>query len=109
MAAISPLNVNGVVGTLAPVQPGVQVIGANGTPVSGVSITWTVTSGQGSISPATSVTDARGEARATSWTLGTRAGRHTVTASGTAATARAHIELSAPGSPDVVLSVTRIR
>ena len=46
---------------------------ADNTPVAGVSVTWTVTSGAGSVSPATSVTNANGVAQ-TRRTLGPGAG-----------------------------------
>jgi len=68
--------------------PAVKVTDANGDPVAGVNVTFTVTGGGGSISPAspaTIATDAGGIATLTSWTLGTVAGvnNNTVSASAT--------------------------
>ncbi|HEX6367742.1 MAG TPA: Ig-like domain-containing protein [Longimicrobium sp.] len=81
--------------TIAPVQaqaagkPGIAladpvaavVHDAYGNPVPGTTVTWTVTSGGGSASPATSVSDALGVAR-TGWVLGSNlAAAHTLQAS----------------------------
>ena len=46
-----------------------RVLDANGLPLPGVQVTWTVTGGGGSVSPATSTTNALGVAT-TLWTLG---------------------------------------
>jgi hypothetical protein len=53
----------------------VRVVDASGQPRSGTTVAWSVTQGGGSLAPASAVTDAAGEARAT-WTLGTTAGEH---------------------------------
>src|SRR4051812_36140344 len=47
----------------------VKVTNARGNPVTNASVAWTVTSGGGSVSPATSTTDVNGVAKA-AWTLG---------------------------------------
>ena len=47
----------------------VRVSNARGNPVTGATVTWTVTGGGGAVSPASSTTDAQGVAR-TRWTLG---------------------------------------
>jgi adhesin/invasin len=51
----------------------VQVLDANGAPMSGVTITWTVLAGGGSLDANTSTTDASGNALV-HWTLGTVVG-----------------------------------
>jgi hypothetical protein len=57
-------------GTVVPVAPTVLVADAYGNPVSGQTVQWTAAlSSEGSVSPATSLTDADGEA-STAWTLG---------------------------------------
>ncbi|HQR17884.1 MAG TPA: hypothetical protein PK948_05920, partial [Gemmatimonadales bacterium] len=62
--------------------PSVLVTDANANPVAGVSVTFAVTGGGGSILPVTPVvTNAAGVAALTSWTLGNAAGANTVTAS----------------------------
>ena len=47
----------------------VRVVNASGTPLAGVAVTWAVTSGGGSVSPAVSTTNSAGIAK-TLWTLG---------------------------------------
>jgi adhesin/invasin len=75
------------------VAPGAIVKDAQGNPVAGVSITFTVASGGGTIKTSaagsqvtggTVTTDANGIARLTSWTMGAAAGANTLTASVTA-------------------------
>jgi subtilase family protein len=67
-------------GTAVPIAPSVTVT-EGGSPVSGVAVTFQVTSGGGTVSPATPVnTDAQGTAAVTSWTLGTAAGANTLSA-----------------------------
>src|SRR6185437_10286656 len=66
--------------------PSVLVTDSHGNPVSGVSVTFSVTAGNGSISPASPTiisTDGTGHATLTSWTLGTTAGTNTVSAAST--------------------------
>jgi hypothetical protein len=59
------------VGATLPVALAVKVTDALNNPVSGVTITWTVTGGGGSVSPPTSLSNTSGIAT-TSWTLGTK-------------------------------------
>src|SRR5439155_191401 len=68
-------------GTTVPVNPSVVVRDANGNPVAGVSVTFAVASGGGSVSPTTPVTtNGSGIAAVTSWTLGPTAGPNTLSA-----------------------------
>ena len=70
-----------LVGTAVATAPSVLVTDANGNPVSGVSVTFAVTAGSGTVDPSTAVTTgANGIAALTSWTLGTAAGANTLTA-----------------------------
>ena len=69
--------------TVAATLPAPYVVRATdgqGAPVSGLTVSWNVTGGAGSIDPAGTSTDAAGEARAIR-TLGTKTGTQTVTAS----------------------------
>ncbi len=66
--------------------PSVIVKDANGNPVSGVSVTFGVTSGGGSATGLAAMTDAFGIATVGSWTLGTTAGSNTLTATSTGLT-----------------------
>jgi hypothetical protein len=76
----------GVVGTALGSPLVVRVVDADQRPVANATVRWTVTDGNGSVAPASSTTDSRGEARAT-WTLGTLAvpGRVSAIVSGAAA------------------------
>ncbi len=68
-------------GTPLPVAPAVQITDANGHAVAGVTVVFSVTAGQGSITGATQVTDANGVATLGSWTLGTTPGANELQAS----------------------------
>lgn len=70
---------SGVAGQPLPDSLALRVINSAGEPVSGVEVTWSVTSGGGSISPGTSLTNADGVAQA-QWTLGNQPGEQTVAA-----------------------------
>jgi hypothetical protein len=70
---------------------GVRLIDADSAPISGATVTWTVTAGGGG-APATSQTDSVGEARVT-WTTGGSAGVNTLRA-------------SAPGTDTVTFTTT---
>ena len=81
----SVANVTGVplVGTAGQVlsdQVVVRVADAAQSPLEGVTVTFAATAGGGSVSPASAVTDTRGEAR-TRWTLGRTLGSNILTVS----------------------------
>ncbi|MBL0170617.1 MAG: Ig-like domain-containing protein [Gemmatimonadaceae bacterium] len=83
IAANSAIAQSATAGTVVTAPPSVKVTDAGGTPVSGVSVTFTLTGGGGAIIPASPVsitTNAGGIAALTSWTLGAVAGANTVTA-----------------------------
>jgi len=61
-------------GSTLPIAPAAQVTDQNGHPVAGVTITFSVTAGGGSITGPTQVTDLNGIATVGSWTLGTALG-----------------------------------
>jgi YVTN family beta-propeller protein len=69
-----------------------------GNPSPGATVTWTVTSGGGTVSPATSVSDANGLATAR-LTLGTTAGMNSVRATTAGLTASFDVEGRVPGTP----------
>jgi hypothetical protein len=68
-------------GTAVSTPPSVIVEDSNNNPVGGVSVTFTVASGGGSVSGSAATTNAAGIAAAGSWTLGATAGANTLTAS----------------------------
>jgi adhesin/invasin len=67
------------------VAPSVRIEDANGNAVAGVSVTFAVASGGGSVAGGTQTTDAAGIATVTSWKLGTAVGTNTLTATSGAA------------------------
>lgn len=81
--ADSDVSQSATVGTAVSDPPGVRVTDAGGNPVSGVSVTFAVTLGNGTTDPvsgSTVETNASGIARLTRWTLGTAAGMNAVRA-----------------------------
>ena len=70
-----------VAGSAVSVLPSVLVTDAKGRPVPGASVTFAVASGGGAVTGAPAVTNASGVATVGSWTLGTRAGADSLTAS----------------------------
>jgi adhesin/invasin len=79
VAAIAGNTQSGTAGqALAnPIQ--VRVTGSDGQPLAGAQVTFSVTTGGGSVDPANAITDANGIA-STRWTLGTTAGNNVLTA-----------------------------
>ncbi len=73
-------NQSATVNTSVATLPSVKVTDVNSNPVAGVSVTFAVGSGGGSITGATTTTNALGIATVGSWTLGTTAGPNTLTA-----------------------------
>jgi adhesin/invasin len=73
-------NQNATVGTAVSTLPSVIVKDVNNNPVSGVSVTFAVASGGGSLTGANATTNASGIATVGSWTLGSSVGANTLTA-----------------------------
>ena len=80
---------------------GARIVDVLGNPIAGATVTWTVLSGAGLISPATSLTDANGVARAR-WILGATTGPQTVNAGALSLTPAT---FTANGTPSVANSV----
>ncbi len=96
MAAATLVTQNGTAGLPAPVPPAVRVFDVGQNLVAGASVTFTVTSGGGSVTSDTTtdttvtvVSDSLGVARLTAWTLGGIAGANTLEASATDSTGAA--------------------
>lgn len=66
-------------------DPIVVRVTRDGSPVSGQSVSWSVSAGGGSVTPTTSTTDTNGDA-STTWTLGAAAGGNALEASAAGAT-----------------------
>ncbi|MDO8500245.1 MAG: Ig-like domain-containing protein [Gemmatimonadaceae bacterium] len=67
-------------GATAPVAPSVKVTDAGDNPIANVAVTFVVSTGGGTITGATTTTNASGIATVGSWTIGTVAGPNTLTA-----------------------------
>jgi hypothetical protein len=88
IAAQSAISQNGTAGLAVAAPPSVRVADSNNNPVQGVTVTFLVTAGGGTVANATGSglttatvgTNASGIATLTSWTLGTVAGANTLTA-----------------------------
>jgi len=73
-------SVSATAGTSISLPPRVIVKNYAGTPLSGVTVTFSNVTGGGSITGGTVVTNASGIASLTSWTLGSTPGANTLTA-----------------------------
>lgn len=80
MAAATSASQAGIAGEAVAAPPAVRVTDEGGNPVAGVTVTFAVTSGGGSVAGATPVSGSDGIATLGSWTLGPAAGTNTVTA-----------------------------
>ena len=81
IAASGPISQSAPAGTAVASPPAVIVRDGAGNPMAGVAVTFAVTSGGGTVNPATAVTtNASGIAAVTSWTLGPTAETNTLTA-----------------------------
>ncbi|MBK9067044.1 MAG: carboxypeptidase regulatory-like domain-containing protein [Gemmatimonadetes bacterium] len=80
LAANAGTGQSAIAGSAVTIAPAVLVTDANGNPVSGVSVTFAVATGGGSLTGGGAVTDAGGIATVGSWTLGAVAGANTLTA-----------------------------
>ncbi len=69
-----------VVGGAVPVDPSVRVKDADGNPLGGIPVTFTVTGGGGTVSGNTPVTGSDGVATVGEWRLGTTVGENTLSA-----------------------------
>lgn len=98
--SISGGNNQSVAAGLAATTPlSVKVVNQDGTPLAGVAVAWSVTSGGGSVSPTTSTTDASGIASA-SFTAGASEGTTVVSAAVTGlTTVNFTITVTAPTIP----------
>ena len=95
-----------VVNATVAVSPQVQVTDAFGNGVSGVTITFAVTLGGGSITGPTPATSAGGFASVGSWTLGSIAGANALSASAVGLTTVNFAATGTPGSPASLLIVS---
>jgi adhesin/invasin len=83
MQPVSLVTQSGTAGQAAGSPPSVVVRDAQGNPVAGVTVTFAVTLGGGTLAGASQITGATGIATVGSWTFGAIAGANTVVASST--------------------------
>jgi hypothetical protein len=95
----SPGSTEGTVGSPVSQLPVFRVVDSGGRAVSGVSVSFLVQQGGGSVSPAHVTTDASGRAQPQSWTLGTTAGPQGLTARLSSGIQRSHSVTANPGPP----------
>jgi hypothetical protein len=103
---VSGNNQSGQVGTRLGADLVVVVQDADGNPVSGVTVTWTVASGGGSVAPASVTTGANGQASA-EWTLGPQVGGQKVRASAGGAGQVDFDATATAGAPSVLALTTQ--
>ena len=101
--ALSGLNSSATVATVVPGGIVVKVTDASGHAVTGASVAFAVTVGNGSTNPRIAVTDANGQATV-AWTLGTVAGSNEVVA--TVSGVSTQIKFSATGTVGPVTSIS---
>lgn len=92
-----------VAGTAVTTPPSVKVLDANGNPVTGASVNFVVSAGGGSLTGASTATNASGIATLGSWTLGNTAGSNAVTAGAIGVTGS--VTFSATGIPGPAASI----
>jgi alpha-tubulin suppressor-like RCC1 family protein len=105
IVATTSTILGGTVGQPVSNRPTVQVTDASGNPVVGVTVTFTVTAGGGSVTGGSSPTGLGGIAQVTSWTLGTVAGSNTLDAS-VGSLAPVAFEAAAQAGPPAKLAIS---
>jgi trimeric autotransporter adhesin len=91
------------VGSALPLPLTVRVVDEHGTPIPGVTVQWSTGSNGGTLAPVTAPTDAGGRA-STTWTLGTRPGQFTATATVASLTATFRARANAGSARTVELT-----
>ncbi len=91
------------VGTMVATQPSVRVVDAYGNAIaSGVTVTFSITAGDGTLANETVVSDNLGVATLGSWTLGTLIGANTLTATATGLSGTSFTATAIAGPPAVL-------
>jgi hypothetical protein len=106
LSATTSTALNGTVGTAVTPTPVVQVLNQDGVPVAGVTVTFQVSSGDGTVTNASVVTDAAGTASAGGWVLGPVAGTNTLTASVAGLTSVVFTAQALPNSCDLRTAIS---
>lgn len=98
MAIFDGNNQTGLVGYAPNIRPSVIVRDGDNNPLAGVTVTFQVASGGGSVTGAIQTTNAQGVAQVGKWTLGATAGTNTLTATASGAIAGSPQTFTASGS-----------
>lgn len=80
VAAVAGNGQTAPIGSAVPIRPAVRVTDAAGSPVGGVSVSFSVTAGGGSVAGSPATTDANGLATVGNWTLGNSVGSNALSA-----------------------------
>lgn len=99
VVAASEASQAGRVGAAVATPPSVRVTDENGSPLGGVTVTFAITGGGGSVTGPSQTTGANGVATVGAWTLGTVAGANTLTATVGSLTPVIFTAQAAPGDP----------
>jgi adhesin/invasin len=106
MAAASGATQSATVGTAVTIAPSVIVRDGRGNPVAGITVTFSIGSGAGTITGATAVTGSTGVATVGSWTLGPAAGTQTLVARVTNLPDVVFTATAVPGAASVITAVS---
>ncbi len=105
LLAIAGVGQLATVATALLTRPAVQLKDALGNPVAGASVTFAVSSGGGSLTGGSQLTNAAGIATVGSWTLGTVAGPNTLTVSAPGVTP---VAFTATGLAGAAATITKV-
>jgi alpha-tubulin suppressor-like RCC1 family protein len=100
--ANSPITLTGGAGAAVSPRPSVLVRGGDGNPAPGITVTFAIGTGGGSVTGSTQITDASGIATVGSWILG--AGVNTLTATASGVFQGNPVPFSATGNPLAVIT-----
>ena len=109
ISAGSPTTLAGIVGKALSNGPQVVVRDAFGNLVPGATVAFAPATGSGAVSAPTAATSAQGVASAGTWTLGTTAGTHTLSARVGALPPVTFTATAAPDTPTSLAAVARVR
>jgi hypothetical protein len=103
--AVAGQQQTAAVASAVPVAPSVKVVTSSGKPVPGVRVVFAPAAESGAVVGGTQTTDATGVATVTSWTLGTRAGASTLTATADGVAPITFTATTTAGSPASLAAV----
>lgn len=105
----TPGSTEGTVGAPVSQLPVFRVVDAAGSPIAGVTVSFQVQQGGGSVSPASASTDSSGRVQPQSWTLGTQAGPNVLSARLPSGVQAGSSVTANPGPPDKLEHASRVQ